>query len=199
MTTAASFFISLLMGYLSVRLLFRKSDISWVLCCFFSVGVGLGLSALLTFYSFLIFDRFYPVAIFLIHAVVLFALAFYFHKKRKDIKTDFGDFQNLNRQYILGIACFIAALAVVILFAQGQPYGQWDAWALWNMKAKFLTTGGFAWKDAFLKLHWHTQPDYPLLLPMINIWGWVLDAKNFFTAPFVVSVLFAFSCGGLLY
>ena len=67
------------------------------------------------------------------------------------------------------------------------------------MKAKFLTLSGDSWRDTFRLLHWHTQPDYPLLLPFINIWGWVLSYNDFASAPLWTSVIFTVSCGGLLF
>ncbi len=199
MTTAISFLISILIGYFAVLAVFRKSGIPCLLSCFLSVGVGLGISALLTFYSFLIFDKFHPAAIIILHTIVLTGLSLYCFKNQKSMKTDFDGTAPVNRQSIFGAMLCLAALAVTLFFALKQFFGQWDAWALWNMKAKFLTTSGHAWKAAFTQLHWHTQPDYPLLLPMMTIWGWVMDANNFYTAPFVVAVIFTVACIGLLF
>lgn len=45
----------------------------------------------------------------------------------------------------------------------GTRYGQWDAWAIWNLDATFLTSPHY-WKNLFLDRNF-AHPDYPLLVP----------------------------------
>jgi hypothetical protein len=54
------------------------------------------------------------------------------------------------------------------------PYGHWDAWAIWNLKAKFLHAGTEAWRGVFSEVVAHAHPDYPLLLPLTvaRLWSW---------------------------
>lgn len=44
-------------------------------------------------------------------------------------------------------------------------YGEWDAWAMWNMHAAYLTDP-VNWKNLFLNTNF-AHPDYPLMLPGI--------------------------------
>ena len=64
-------------------------------------------------------------------------------------------------------------------------------WVQAASKLKFLTLGGAHWRDILTQLHWHTQPDYPLLLPMINVWGGTFTAPYPYTnVAFLTSVIF---------
>ena len=90
-------------------------------------------------------------------------------------------------------------LAFIILLSERHRFGEWDAWALWNMKTKFLVAAGVSWKDLLTKLHWHTQPDYPLLLPFINVWIYATCSSEVWRIAQVTAVLLTFSSGLLLY
>ncbi len=69
----------------------------------------------------------------------------------------------------------IGALALIgILASVDHPFGQWDAWAIWNQRARFLLVPGAAWRSAFSpELSW-SHPEYPLLLPssVARLWSW---------------------------
>jgi hypothetical protein len=48
-----------------------------------------------------------------------------------------------------------------------QPDGAWDAWAIWNFKARWLALGGTPWSEILTNSMFATaHPDYPLLLPL---------------------------------
>jgi hypothetical protein len=55
---------------------------------------------------------------------------------------------------------------VVTSVSHITPYGGWDAWAIWNLQAKYLANGHY-WQNLFLNTR-HGHPDYPLLLPGIS-------------------------------
>ena len=199
MTIYLPFFISFLIGCLVNRAILRKTkDVNFLLFLFLAVGVGLGFSSLLTFLSFLICDGFNPFFIFyanLSFLLILLVIDFI----RKDSRAFFTKTNWFNISHFFYGAFFLIVLILVYIGAKNHPFGEWDGWAIWNMKAKFLTLSGDSWKDVFLRLHWHTQPDYPLLLPLINIWGWLLSGNDFYRSPILTSVIFTVSCGGLLF
>lgn len=59
------------------------------------------------------------------------------------------------------------AVAHFVADARALPHGQWDAWAIWNMKARLFARGPSLWKNIFdPRLDW-AHGDYPLLLPAI--------------------------------
>lgn len=52
------------------------------------------------------------------------------------------------------------------------PDGSWDAWAIWNLKARLIYYGAWAAiPDPALA---YAHPDYPLLLPILTALGWKL-------------------------
>ncbi len=125
-------------------------------------GLGMGLSALLTFYSFLIWNKFFPAGTIGLHVLLLLGLTV--HKDFKPRLFTLG--QEFCSSWPLGLLA-VAAFPLTFMAAGHHPFGEWDAWAVWNVKTKFLIAGN--WRDIF-NLHWHTQPDYPWLLPAFNAW-----------------------------
>jgi hypothetical protein len=73
----------------------------------------------------------------------------------------------------LVLVLFAAAVAFVLKAAR-FPHGDWDAWAIWNLRARFLYRGGAAWRDGFSPWLGWSHPDYPLLLPgaVARLWHW---------------------------
>jgi hypothetical protein len=60
-----------------------------------------------------------------------------------------------------------------------EPHGRWDAWAIWNLKARFLSRGGAEWSALFSPtLDW-SHPDYPLFLPstVARLWNFAGDGS----------------------
>jgi hypothetical protein len=110
---------------------------------------------------------------------------------------------------VLGAAVLVAGLAglaLVVLAAVRAPHGDWDAWAIWNLRARFLFRGGGAGAAALAtalapELEW-SHLDYPLLLPALVARGWVLDGgEGRLVAPAIgLAFLLAAACtlhGGL--
>jgi hypothetical protein len=66
-----------------------------------------------------------------------------------------------------------AALAVpVIEYLAAAPHGQWDAWAIWNQKARFLYRAGDGWTVS-MALSW-AQPGHPVLVSasVARLWAY---------------------------
>jgi hypothetical protein len=72
-----------------------------------------------------------------------------------------------------------------------SPHGEWDAWAIWNLRARFIFRGGEYWKDAFLGFFTHA--DYPLLLPLSVARIWKNVGREALFAPAIVAFFFTFS------
>ncbi|HNY40750.1 MAG TPA: hypothetical protein PKJ41_10160 [Bryobacteraceae bacterium] len=75
----------------------------------------------------------------------------------------------------IGLAVSAAFLAGSMAQTQStMPQGDWDAWAIWNMRAKFLASDG-AWRGAVSpELSQRTHPEYPLLWSSATAkaWSW---------------------------
>ena len=93
-------------------------------------------------------------------------------------------------------AALYAALMRIIAHPQGDG---WDAFAIWNLHARFLFRGGPHWRDGFSPLIPWSHPDYPLLLPAATAHFWTYLGRDDPRAPAVISLLFTFSTVGLLF
>jgi len=93
----------------------------------------------------------------------------------------------------------LAAGAAVVAVHSSLPYGDWDAWAIWNLKAKFFFAGGSTWSGAFSELIDWSHPDYPLLLPLNVARLWVLADASSPEAAVMLSAFFALLTVGTLF
>jgi hypothetical protein len=79
-----------------------------------------------------------------------------------------------------------------------HPHGEWDAWAIWNLRARFLYRGGEQWTAAFSPhLAW-SHPDYPLLVPAAVARGWTYAGQETLLVPWLIACLFGAATVGLL-
>src|SRR5204863_2598432 len=64
-------------------------------------------------------------------------------------------------------ACVIlAALAAVAFVLHGavKPHGEWDATAIWNLRARSIVRGAPDWPAIFSPAIGWSHPDYPILI-----------------------------------
>jgi hypothetical protein len=103
-------------------------------------------------------------------------------------------------QYTFLIIAFVAALVLAAVGAIGAywqvPLGDWDAWAIWNQRARFLFRAGDQWRQAFSPVFVHT--DYPLLLPSSNVRWWSYLGAECEWTPWFLGCLFIFATVGML-
>lgn len=110
---------------------------------------------------------------------------------------------NARTPFALAAAMFFAfmvlwSLVVFWLLAINNPHGDWDAQAIWNLHARFLSRGGPAWVNMLTpKLDW-SHPDYPLLLPSLVARGWLWSGCETMLVPLSIAFLSTFTCAGLL-
>jgi hypothetical protein len=102
--------------------------------------------------------------------------------------------------YLTGLLFLAAAFAVTmfVVYSLEKPHGEWDAWSIWNLKARFLFRGGEGWKNALSTQLPNSHPDYPLLLPSIVAMCWTLARAESISAPIAVAFLFTLGACGLL-
>jgi hypothetical protein len=94
---------------------------------------------------------------------------------------------------ILVSACLSFALEARI-----HPEGQGDAWAIWNLRARFLFRGGEQWRNAFSGTLFWSHPDYPLLLPGLVARSWIYTGTETQNVPIGIAMLFTFATAGVL-
>ena len=104
-------------------------------------GLGLGLSSLVTFFA----DAFFGggAAVVLGGDIVLFAAAASCVAWRRNNPCRFCVRSAAPGGFVLygcAAAAVTAAMAAFVLFTLNNPYGEWDAWAIWNNHARFLAS-----------------------------------------------------------
>lgn len=72
------------------------------------------------------------------------------------------------------------------------PHGDWDAFAIWNLKARFMfhRPHSLGWLSYWQLKYSH--PDYPLLLPGIVAQGWLMVGDAATAFPALIAALFVF-------
>jgi hypothetical protein len=93
----------------------------------------------------------------------------------------------------LGVVSVTAMLVQLVrawlLATFRSPLGDWDAWAIWNLRARFLASAD-AWRRGFsTEIAW-SHPDYPLLLPSSVARGYCWSGDTGWAAAAVIALLF---------
>ena len=101
------------------------------------------------------------------------------------------------------IAVFLFVLCssswVFVSIASKKPHGEWDAWASWNMKARFLFRGEEHWSSVFSNLLWYSGADYPLLLPASVAGCWTIAGNDTPAVPALIALSFTIATAGVLF
>ena len=99
-------------------------------------------------------------------------------------------------------AAFVAVLLVSIGSFTYQslirPHGAWDAWAVWDVRAKLLFRGVQGWMGFFSAAPAEYNPNYPLLVPGVVARSWLYAGVESVEAPILVAGFFTFATVGLL-
>jgi hypothetical protein len=99
----------------------------------------------------------------------------------------------------LGVAFAIVVAYSIYGFVSNvriDPHGYWDAWAIFNLRARFLATA--YWRDAFSPVLIWSHPDYPLLLSAFIARVWRATGGREVSVPAVTAFLFTFATIGVL-
>src|SRR3984885_12983220 len=177
MLDAISILLALLIGFLLVQVFdpVRNMQPRWASILFgaaLGTGVGMGTASIV----FLLLDGSgvaTPAAIFGTDIATIGVLGWRWFRTRKSGRPRYypdGTAPGFRWTWLLaltfGIALLISWIRMVQM-AAALPVGAWDAWALWNLRAKFLSGPGGAWRYALSPLISNSHPDYPLLLPAV--------------------------------
>lgn len=174
--------LSCLMGWLILKGLTPQRN-SW---SFFpdlvtSTALGISLSVMIAFSSFLFFNHWHPIYVLLIHAILILCagtIAF-FRRQRFPISSWFSC-STVEWVFLIILILACAPLWYQVFF---YAYGGWDAWSTWNLKAKFLFLGGENWQNLFDPKLWRSSPHYPIFLPLANVWSWVFQSEALYQGP----------------
>ncbi|MEK6288863.1 MAG: glycosyltransferase family 39 protein [Acidobacteriota bacterium] len=172
---------------------------------FFAIGIGLGVFSCFFFIWLLIFGPASSGLIPSLIALLILMAAILIYRIRKlnhfpalEISSD--SFPKPKFHRILAILFFAAlafGLASFTFTSIKKPHGDWDAWAIWNLRARFLFRGGDQWTTAFSGLLEKSRPDYPLLIPGTIAGLWTSIGNDTVLIPVLLSMLFTLATVGL--
>jgi hypothetical protein len=200
MLEAISCILALLNGFLAVRAFDPVANLRprWAAMMFrlaLGSGVGIGLASIV----FLFLDVAgvaAPAAIFVTDVVLAGILSWFWIRTRNrgQAFTDAGEpLPGFRWNWALMLALAIIFLIVsfrLVQMAGAVPTGQWDAWAIWNLRAKYLAGPGNSWHYAVSGLLSNTHPDYPLLLSSFIARLWKAAGSMDFAAPIITGLIF---------
>ena len=203
-----SFVLSWLTGYLFVSSFLQPPLKNFWLKVCLAIGVGLGLSSCGFFICLLIFGSSSNTFVVLDLLLLISSIAFFAYTiKKQSPSIEIEEEAEANpvatsREWSI-LAAFLLLMAAgfgafFLLKSFRAPHGYIDAFAIWNMRAKFIFRGGDLWRNGFSVLDW-SHPDYPLLLPalVVRFWKYVGDESTII--PIFVALCFTFATIGLLY
>jgi heme/copper-type cytochrome/quinol oxidase subunit 4 len=194
---------SLLAGFILINLFWKSLEPSALgLKVSIGIGLGVGITSCLYFLRMLLFhgQGGYLLIEMLFLVVVLAAL---FIQRRHDLRISFP-FVEFNRISLLfGIAVILVTaitLYYLVTMARTLPHGDYDAQAIWNLRARFMYELGDEWEHSFSPLiNRNFHMDYPLLIPMSVLGGWNALGGEVLRVPSLISMLFLFGLAGTLY
>jgi hypothetical protein len=199
-----SLLLSFLLGFTLVnRLLLLKSpgfSSLWWGKIFLSTGVGIGLSSVL-YVSIQYIFQLAPLLVFFIELVFLSALLLYdkVFKKESYLPTIQHPLKEGKRMVEVFFFILLAiSIGAFIYQSYLNPHGGWDAWAIWNMHARFISAGPQGWENLFSPHIYWTHPDYPLLIPGIIARNWGFIGSGTQMVPITIAFIFTFGTVGLL-
>jgi hypothetical protein len=169
-----------------------------------SLGAGLGMAVLsVSYFLMLLAGVASAGAVLGFHFALVAALGFVAWRARSQAA---GAPENPPAGMGRGALWLALALAVVLLLVvvaevritSANPHGLWDAWSIWNIRAKFLAGPGEAWRYALSPLLGRTHPDYPLLLSGLVGAAWRAGGEMSPAVPATITYLFPLAAAGVL-
>lgn len=212
-----SIFISLLLGFLSCLLIFKETktvNLRFLVNLSFPIGIGfssiififLNLLGLTTFLIFLIEVG---LVIFLLLKIKKSSKTFYqfewFNLNRPFLPNKIGSSGSLSKNPILFLATgiyfysWLVDVGIYFFDSVQSPHGLWDAWACWNLNAKYIFSVPHGWQHLIHQMNpTDFAPDHPLLQKGFIARCWLLIKNESVWIPVVSSFIFTFCTIGLL-
>ncbi len=110
----------------------------------------------------------------------------------------------ISPKVIVGVK-FLTGLSVLIVLIYAvsklysDPHGEWDAWAIWNLKARFLYRSPYEWSTGFSQVIAWSHPDYPLLIPILIAKHWGLFGQESVVVPHIIAAFYLISGAYVMY
>jgi hypothetical protein len=200
MLALISILLAWLTGFLLIQILdpVRNMQPRWAAVVFVAaLGAGIGIGLTSTIFLLLeVAGVATPAAIFGIDILLAAVLARQWFRIRSS-SEQFGSRRDTTPGFrwtwllaaVFGIVLVIAWVRLLQM-ASALPVGDWDAWATWNLRAKFLAGPGGSWRYALSPLLNGTHTDYPLLLSAFIARSWKAGGTVDAFAPIATALLF---------
>jgi hypothetical protein len=163
-----------------------------------SVGTGIGIASCLYFLTLALLG---PKILFfaLVEGLALAAaLALGILARRRTTVLEWAPGPPTPKYFTAALGVALASAITIFIFCTlSKPHGDWDAWAIWNLRARFLVRAGEFWRDAFSNQIAWSHPDYPLLIPGAIALVWTLAHSESMLASTAVGFLFTFGVVGV--
>jgi Dolichyl-phosphate-mannose-protein mannosyltransferase len=171
---------------------------AWLTQLPIAAPLGLGLSSI-TWWAFLQVPASRSTMVALDTAVwaAAIGLAFLVRAERAGSRQANGDAAPSARILTWAAIAAIAATSLLavtsfVVTSRVFPHAGWDAWAIWNIRARFLfRTGPGQLADAFADQLSYSHPDYPLLLPLSVSRAWTFLGEDTVLVPIFIGAIFA--------
>jgi hypothetical protein len=169
------------------------------------IGFGAGLTSSVFFFLLLLTGAAPPTVVIAFEIVLLLVFGFVFLRTRRhraQPAPSLPDPPTFSWNWVLCLAFCLGVVLVIVSFfdsASARPFGDWDAWSVWNVRAKFLAADGDAWRNAYSPLLERTHPHYPLLLSSFVARSWkYFGGQTPPEVPIATAFLFLCAVTGLL-
>jgi len=194
------------MGYFVLGLVWTTRGTSLIRACL-ALGIGAGISSCI-FFVCLLFSPPLASRIFLAESAtlaILMVFSWRTFRSRKtgpvSIRSSESSFGFKRLRFLKVTAGLIGALSLTafLVVSFNTLHGEYDGWAIWNMRARFLFRGQNHWTDAFSGLLHYSHPDYPLLLPAAIARSWIYIGHETQAGPIIIGMVFTFATAALLW
>ena len=174
------------------------TQVSRALAAAIAPGLGLGLASCL--YFFLLLADLRSAAILRVDAgiwvgIVLVIGADAWFRRRTAQPDEASSSARSDRVALAVAAAGAAALIVLAVTAfwthrSLRPHGEWDAWAIWNLRARAILRGAPDWGAVFSPALAWSNVDYPVLLPLSIARLWAYQGAETTMVPALVAFVF---------
>lgn len=190
------YILTFFIGFFALKALIQNDKtINAPLFFCLSCLIGIAESIFICFFSLIFLKQFHIPFITILHIIEIILL-FFITKQY----ISFTHWRTLLNKCNITFICFLIFCGLLAtLYAKTYPYGGWDAWQVWNFKAKFIFLSGEHWKNLFNPLLWRSSPHYPLALPLFNAWTWSFSNGTPASIPLINTVIFNMLIGGLMF
>jgi hypothetical protein len=100
---------------------------------------------------------------------------------------------------MVAVGTLLAMLSSTLMHIAEAPHGEWDSWAIWTVKAKYLASGEPYWRNAVDPTYRFMHPEYPLLTPSLMAWCWKFGTSWPMVVPQAVAMLSLLSLTGITF